>query len=275
MMIMKRLVLIVLFAASCAWLSAQNLTILHLNDTHSHIEPERSGAMKGHGGVIEQAAYIDSVRFADGCDNVLLLHAGDFSQGTSYFTELGGDIEIAVLNAMGFDAVCLGNHEFDNGMAELARRLKNLHTPVLCANYDFGGTPLAGLVKPCVTVEKAGKKIGVIGLLTDLSTVIDVNVAAQIKYLEPAEVAQHYADELRRQGCDMVICLTHLGCEGLSYTDCQLAEEVCGVDVIVGGHSHTFIDDMIKVRNPKGKEVIIVTDGKWGLNIGKLTLRRS
>ena len=118
-------------------LSAQNLTILHLNDTHSHIEPERNGLYAGKGGAIEQAAYIDSVRTADGSASVLLLHAGDFNQGTSYFTELGGDVEVDVLNAMSFDAVCLGNHEFDNGLEDLADRVRKLNMPVLCANYDF------------------------------------------------------------------------------------------------------------------------------------------
>ena len=143
-------------------LQAQDLTILHFNDTHSHIEPERSGKYKGHGGVLEQAAYIDSVRSEEGKRNVLLLHAGDFGQGTSYFTELGGDIEIDILNAMGFDAVCLGNHEFDNGLDELARRLRNLKLPVVCTNYDFSQTPLAGVVKPYTIVRKAKKKIGTV-----------------------------------------------------------------------------------------------------------------
>ena len=135
---------------------AQNLTILHLNDTHSHIDPQRAGEYKGHGGVIEHAVYIDSVRKADGKKNVLLLHAGDFSQGTSYFTEIGGDIEIDVLNAAGYDVVTLGNHEFDNGAVELARRLGSLDAHVVCANYDFTGSPLEGLIKPYVIVKKAG-----------------------------------------------------------------------------------------------------------------------
>ena len=127
---------------------AQDLTVLHMNDTHSHIDPQRSGEYIGRGGVIEQAAFIDSVRVADGKRNVLLLHAGDFGQGTSYFTELNGDIEIDVLNSLGFDVVCLGNHEFDNGIAELARRLGNLDAEVVCANYDFSNSALKDLVKP-------------------------------------------------------------------------------------------------------------------------------
>ena len=186
--------------------SAQNLTVLHMNDTHSHIDPQRSGKNIGKGGVIEQAAYIDSVRTACGPENVLLLHAGDFSQGTSYFTELGGDIEIDVLNALGFDAVSIGNHEFDNGMEELARRLKNLNAPVICANYDFTGTPLEGLLTPYVIVHKAGKKIGVIGALTDLSSVVASDIAALLKYIPPMDVVNSYAEKLKYAGDEGAQC---------------------------------------------------------------------
>lgn len=250
---------------------AQELTILHLNDTHSHIDPQRSGKYVGCGGVIEQAAYIDSVRVADGRRNVLLLHAGDFSQGTSYFTELGGNIEIDVMNAMDYDVVCLGNHEFDNGILELARRLSFLKVPVVCANYDFSGSPLESLVRPYVIVRKAGKKIGVIGLLTDISSVVDSDIAEMMKYRDPAEVAGHYAKFLKEEkDCDLVICLTHLGYEGEDYNDTQLAAAVDNVDIIVGGHSHTRLDGIRKVADLKGKEVVIVTDWKWGLEVGSL-----
>ena len=272
MRLMKRKIIVIMLLLACTILDAQDLTILHLNDTHSHIEPERSGKNKGMGGVIEQAAYIDSVRISDGKGNVMLLHAGDFSQGSSYFSELGGDVEIDVLNAMKFDAVCLGNHEFDNGLDELARRLNNLKVPVVCANYDFSGTPLHQLVKPYVILKKANRKIGVIGLLTDLSVVVSSGIADNLKYQHPAQVAESYALELKEKGCDLVICLTHLGYEGESYTDQQLASATRNVDIIVGGHSHTYLDDLKTVRNLDGRDVIIVTDGKWGLNIGRLAV---
>lgn len=272
MMYMKKSILVILAALAGLVLNAQDLTILHLNDTHSHIEPQRSGKNKGLGGVIEQAAYVDSVRCVDGKGNVILLHAGDFSQGTSYFTEIEGNIEIDVLNAMQFDAVCLGNHEFDNGLDELARRLGNLKVPVVCANYDFSQTPLCDYVKPYVVLFKANRKIGVIGLLTDLSTVVSSDIASSLKYQDPAVVAEKYARELKAEGCELVICLTHLGYEGESYTDRQLAASTSSVDIIVGGHSHTYLDDMKKVKNLDGKDVVIVTDGKWGLNIGRLAI---
>ena len=254
-------------------LSAQNLTILHLNDTHSHIEPERAGTLAGHGGVIEQAAYVDSVRTAEGAANVMLLHAGDFSQGSSYFTELGGDLEIDIINAMAYDAVCLGNHEFDNGINELARRLTNIKVPVVCANYNFKGSPLENLIKPYTIMEKAGRKIGVIGLLTDLSDVVSADVSVVIKYQDPKDALNLYAAELKSKGCDLVIALTHLGYEGEAYTDFELASVTRNVDIIVGGHSHTDLKDYGQTVNLDGKKVVIVTDGKWGLNIGKLTVK--
>lgn len=272
-MIMKRLFLIISALAVILSASAQDLTILHLNDTHSHIDPQRSGKHMGKGGVIEQAAYVDSVRAACGPENVLLLHAGDFSQGTSYFTELGGDIEIDVLNAMCFDAVTLGNHEFDNGMVELARRLRSLEVPVVCANYDFTGTPLEGLVKPYVILEKTGRKIGIIGLLTDVSSVVSAEIAAALKYIPATDVANSYAEKLRYdEGCDLVICLTHLGFDAESFTDVELAAASRNIDVIVGGHSHTHLEDLEKVRNLDGEEVTVVQDWKWGLEVGNLSV---
>lgn len=265
---MKRFISLIAAVSVSLGMCAQNLTILHLNDTHSHIDPQRAGEYKGHGGVIEHAVYIDSVRKADGKKNVLLLHAGDFSQGTSYFTEIGGDIEIDVLNAAGYDVVTLGNHEFDNGAVELARRLGSLDAHVVCANYNFTGSPLEGLIKPYVIVKKAGKKIGVIGLLTDISRVVDRRLVGGLEYQEPAPVLNRCAAELKEAGCDLIICLSHLGYGD----DCETAALTEDVDVFVGGHSHTRLDEMTVVRNKDGDDVVVVQDGKWGLAIGKLSV---
>lgn len=264
---MKKTIVIIFAVLASLSLDAQKLTVLHLNDTHSHVDPQRSGEYKGLGGVVEQAAYIDSVRKADGKRNVLLLHGGDFSQGTSYFTKLGGNIEIDVLNAAGYDVVCLGNHEFDNGPVELARRLRNLDADVVCANYDFTGTPLEGLVKPYVIVRKAGLKIGIIGLLTDISSVVDRKLLGDMKYQDPAEVVNRYAEYLKNvKGCDMIFCLSHLG-----YTeDKAVASKIRNVDVIVGGHSHTLLHKMQHVKNMDGKDVVIVQDWCWGMAVGNL-----
>lgn len=264
---MRRTALLLIFLMAGIAVGAQDLTILHLNDTHSHIDPQRSGEYKGRGGVIEQAAYIDSVRCADGKRNVLLLHAGDFGQGTSYFTELGGNIEIDVMNALDFDVVCLGNHEFDNGIPELSRRLGNLKAEVVCSNYDFAGTELEGIVKPYTIVRRAGKKIGVIGLLTDIMKVVDRGIADELTYQEPAGVVNELAGFLKeKKGCDMVICLSHLGYS----EDKELAAATRNVDVIVGGHSHTLLHKKQIVSDLDGKDVVIVQNWKWGLNVGQL-----
>ena len=271
---MKRLIITFALLALSVAAFAQELTILHMNDTHSHIDPQRSGKNAGMGGVVEQALYIDEVRAEKGKNNVLLLHAGDFSQGTSYFTELHGDLEINILNTFKYDVTCLGNHEFDNGIDELARRLANLKVPVVCANYDFSQTPLAPYVKPYVIVKKAGLKIGVIGLLTDLSEVVNSDIAARLKYKHPVDVTNEYAKYLKEEkGCDLVICLTHLGYEDEAYTDLMMAPLTRNVDIIVGGHSHTKIKKEARVKNLDGKDVIIVTDWKWGLNVGNLTVK--
>lgn len=272
-MIMRRLLLIIAALAAFTAAQAQDLVILHMNDTHSHVDPERSGKYAGMGGAIEQAAYIDEVRSEVGKKNVLLVHAGDFSQGTSYFTELGGDMEISLLNAMGYDAVALGNHEFDNGMEELARRLKNLKAVPVCANYDFTGTPLEKLVKPYTIVKKAGRKIGIIGLLPDLMDVVDASIASQITFIAPDKVVDEYAAYLKdEKDCDLVVVLSHLGYEGEPYTDRELVAVTRNVDVIVGGHSHTKLKDKKVFKNVDGEDVVIVTDWKWGLQVGRLDI---
>ena len=268
---MRRFVITVFAVFAAAVINAQDLTILHFNDTHSHIDPQRSGEYKGLGGVVEQAAYIDSVRVADGRKNVLLVHAGDFGQGTSYFTELKGDIEIDVLNSLKFDVVCLGNHEFDNGVEELARRLKNLNADVVCANYDFTGSALEGVVKPYVILRRGGMKIGILGILTDIMDVVSREIADEFTYQDPVEVVNTYAAYLAEEkDCDLVICLSHLG----NWGDLKIVEQIRNVDVIVGGHSHTLIEGIQTVKDLDGKDVVIVQDWKWGLRIGNLKVSK-
>lgn len=247
----------------------RNLTILHTNDTHSHIDPVRGGLQDGLGGVIERAAYIDSVRIADGRRNVLLLDAGDFGQGTSYFSMFGGDAEVELMNRMEYDVACLGNHEFDNGIEELARRLAKADFEVVCANYDFSGTELEKYVKPYTIVRRAGSRIGIIGVLTDVTKVVDKVIADKMSYLDPVETVGRYAEYLKEEkDCDMVICLSHLGFDG----DCTVAAASEDVDLIVGGHSHTWLEGMVVRRNAEGEEVIIVQDGCWGINIGNIRI---
>ena len=256
---------------------SQDLVILHVNDTHSHEEPLRDGGTQGGmGGVIERAAYVDSVRTAVGKKNVLLLHAGDYSQGTSYFTELGGDIEIDLINAMKYDVVTLGNHEFDNGIDELARRLGNLKCPVVCANYDFSELVLGKYVKPYTIVRKGGMKIGVIGLLTDVTRVVQRSIADKMKRFDDIEVANKWADYLKNEEhCDMVIALTHIGFDSVGMNDPALVAGTRNIDLVVGGHSHTFLTDAEYRNNLDSRPVPIVQDGCWGLFVGQVDVYRN
>lgn len=269
-------VLVSILAASVLGFS-QDLVILHVNDTHSHEEPLRDGGTQGGmGGVIERAAYVDSVRTAVGKKNVLLLHAGDYSQGTSYFTELGGDIEIDLINAMKYDVVTLGNHEFDNGIDELARRLGNLRCPVVCANYDFSELVLGKYVKPYAIVRKGGMKIGVIGLLTDVTRVVQKSIADKMKRFDDIEVANKWADYLKdEEHCDMVIALTHIGFDSVGMNDPALVAGTRNIDLVVGGHSHTFLTDAEYRNNLDGRPVPIVQDGCWGLLVGQVDVYRN
>lgn len=275
---MKHIIsVLVSILAACALGFSQNLVILHVNDTHSHEEPLRDGGLQGGmGGVIERAAYVDSVRTAVGKKNVLLLHAGDFSQGTSYFTELGGDIEIDLINAMKYDVVTLGNHEFDNGIDELARRLGNLKCPVVCANYDFSELVLGKYVKPYAIVRKGGMKIGVIGLLTDVTRVVQKSIADKMKRFDDIEVANKWADYLKNdEHCDMVIALTHIGFDSVGMNDPALVAGTRNIDLVVGGHSHTFLTDAEYRNNLDGRPVPIVQDGCWGLFVGQVDVYRN
>lgn len=269
-------VLVSILAASVLGFS-QDLVILHVNDTHSHEEPLRDGGSQGGmGGVIERAAYVDSVRTSVGKKNVLLLHAGDFSQGTSYFTELGGDIEIDLINAMKYDVVTLGNHEFDNGIDELARRLDNLKCPVVCANYDFSELVLGKYVKPYAIVRKGGMKIGVIGLLTDVTRVVQRSIADKMKRFDDIEVANKWADYLKNEEhCDMVIALTHIGFDSVGMNDPALVAGTRNIDLVVGGHSHTFLTDAEYRNNLDSRPVPIVQDGCWGLFVGQVDVYRN
>lgn len=253
---------------------AQDLIILHTNDTHSQMEPFTSGRNSGFGGVERRSTYINSVR-ATGAE-VLLLDAGDYNQGTPYYTLFKGMMEVELFNAMGYDAVALGNHEFDDGQEDLARRLKSANYPVLCANYNFDGTPLEGLVKPYTIVERAGKKIGIIGLLIDLKGYVDPKGIVGLKYEDPIKVGNRLAKELKvKEGVDMVIYLTHVGVNGRGKRnpgDIDLAKKSRDVDLIIGGHSHTYLEQPLKVKNRAGKEVLITQTGSHGVNVGRIEI---
>ncbi len=268
---MKRQLIIMIAATVLAVASCSpKLVILHVNDTHSHLEPVRDTEKYGQAGIIERGAIVDSVRRARGEENVLLIHAGDFNQGTSYYTQFGGELEVEAVNAFRYDCITLGNHEFDNGVEDLAARLRKLNCPVVCANLKVEGTALEGIVKPYAIVNKAGKKIGIIGLAPDLSSNVSYEISSKLVQYNSAEVTNRYAEYLKKeQGCDIVLLLSHLGLSD----DIKLVRLTKDVDIVVGGHSHTFLDKIKYQTNALGRRIPIVTDGCWGFGVGQLIVK--
>ena len=274
---MRKLIAAVVTAmlVACSGASAQKLTIMHFNDTHSHLEPERAGKSAGRGGVIERAALVDSVRNAVGRRNFLLLHAGDFNQGTSYYTTLGGMLEVELVNALGYDVITLGNHEFDDGIEHLGRRLAGLKCPVVCSNYDFSQFELGKYVKPYVVLKRGGMRIGIFGMLTDITKVVERTIADRLPKFDDVETANRWASYLKNEKkCDIVIALTHLGLENEDFMDQDLVRATRNIDLVVGGHSHTFIKDIVYENNIDGKPVPIVQNGCWGLDTAELSIEK-
>ena len=274
---MRKLIAAVVTAmlVACSGASAQKLTIMHFNDTHSHLEPERAGKSSGRGGVIERAALVDSVRNAVGRRNFLLLHAGDFNQGTSYYTTLGGMLEVGLVNALGYDVITLGNHEFDDGIEHLGRRLAGLKCPVVCSNYDFSQFELGKYVKPYVILRRGGLRIGIFGMLTDITKVVERTIADRLPKFDDVETANRWASYLKNEKkCDIVIALTHLGMDNEDFMDQDLVRATRNIDLVVGGHSHTFIKNIVYENNIDGKPVPIVQNGCWGLDTAELSIEK-
>lgn len=241
----------------------ERLLIMHCNDTHSHMEPvpTTSGL---RGGVIERAAFVDSIRAEYPASKLLLLHAGDFNQGTSYYTQMGGLLEAELANAFAYDCIALGNHELDDGIESLAGRLAIIKCPIVCANCEFPDT-LQQYVKPYAIFRRGGMKIGIIGLESDIATMVSAPIAERIAQMDNVEVVNKWTKHLKKsERCDIVILLSHIGYK----EDQDLIPQVSGVDLVIGGHSHTFVDDFVYVPDAEGKKIPIITDGCWGINMG-------
>lgn len=262
--------LIALLTIACS--KPDHLTILHTNDTHSQIEPKRDN---NTGGYARRMGLIKKEREAD--KNLLLLDAGDFSQGTPYFNYYRGRVEIDAMNKMGYDAATLGNHEFDNGLDTLAMIIRMANFPFVCANYDFTGSPLEGLVQPYVILRKGCLKIGIFGLGCQPKGLIADDNFAPIRFLDPYPVAQQMADTLRAQKCDVVICLSHMGTLGKAkedLCDSALVRNTRGIDVVIGGHTHKLYTDR-REPNLDGDSIPLCQMGKAGANLGKIMLHLS
>ncbi|WP_375417113.1 bifunctional metallophosphatase/5'-nucleotidase [uncultured Hymenobacter sp.] len=255
----------------------RRLTILHTNDLHSRIEPfpDNGGQWAGLGGMARRATMISQIRAQE--PNVLLLDSGDIFQGTPYFNFFGGELEYKLMSQMGYDASTLGNHDFDNGLEGLQRQLPNAKFPFLIANYDFSQTPLAGRFQPSKVFEKAGLRVGVFGLGIELKGLVaDKNFGAT-QYLDPVAKARELVSRLRGpEKCDLVICLSHLGYKYSNQNDSariddrKLAAQVAGIDLILGGHTHTFMERPEPIAGPDGHQTLINQVGWSGINLGRL-----
>ncbi len=256
-------------------MAQKQLLVLHTNDTHSCILPLKSEladtTLAGRGGFLRRVAVISEERQHD--PDLLLFDSGDFSQGSSYYTMFKGDVEVGLMNLMGYDAATIGNHEFDYGLDNMARLFRMANFPIVCSNYDFTGSVLDGLVKPYTTLKRKGVKIGVFALSPRLEGLVSEKNYEPLRYLDPAEVAQQMVTLLRKQEkCDLVICLSHLGWKDTDYSDNQLIAATTGIDLVLGGHSHTYLKTLKYVNNSEGRPVGVDQNGKHGAFIGRLVL---
>lgn len=255
--------------------SVKKITILHTNDTHSRIEPfevSSSSPYSGKGGYARRAKLIQQIRQEE--KNTLLLDAGDVFQGTPYFNMFKGELEFKLMSKMGYEAMTLGNHEFDNGLQGLKDQFKFKNFPIINSNYDFTNTILEGHIEKYRIFWKDGVKIGVFGLGVNLKGLVSNNSFGEMKYLDPVEITQEMTRILREEEkCDLVLCLSHLGYEYSDpqiISDCRLAVETSGIDIIIGGHTHTFLERPQEFINKAGKTVLVNQVGFAGLFLGRI-----
>lgn len=254
----------------------KQLVILHTNDTHSQILPVNTqlpDTMKaGRGGFLRRIAMLKEERKKN--PNLLYFDSGDFFQGSAYFTMFKGEVEVGLMNLMGIDAATIGNHEFDNGLENMAAVFRKAKFPIVCANYDFTGTPVAGLVKPYVIIKREGVKIGVFGLSPKLKGLVSDKNCVGVKYLDPARVALETATMLKeKEKCDMVICISHLGWNSNRGEDDQyMIQGSRNIDLVLGGHTHTYFRQLEYENNMDGRPVPVDQNGKAACFIGRLVV---
>ena len=255
--------------------SAQkHLTILHTNDTHSCVMPLSvhlaDTLQAGRGGFLRRIAMLKEERRKD--PGLLLFDSGDFCQGSPYYTLFKGDVESGLMNMMHYDAGTIGNHEFDFGLENMARVFKRLNFPIVCANYRFHECGLDKIVKPYVILKRNGLKIGVFGLSPRLDGLVDHKNYRSTEYLDPVKTAQETADLLKTKHCDLVVCISHLGWEEKGMGDQEVISHTRGIDLVLGGHSHTYFRQLRYVDNLDGKPVPDDQNGKSGIYIGKMKI---
>ena len=256
--------------------NSYQLTILHTNDVHSRLDPfpMDGGRNQGMGGVAARAALIQKIRQEQ--SQVLLLDAGDIFQGTPYFNYYGGELEFKLMSMMKYDLSAIGNHDFDNGVDGLTAQMPHASFEFISANYDFKNTSMDGFVKPFKIFTKNEIKIGVFGLGIELEGLVDKRMYKETVYNNPLEIAHDMVRILKKENkCDLVICLSHLGYkynkdDSNKISDLKLAEQTKDIDLIIGGHTHTFLDKPTIVKNLDGKEVLVNQVGCYGINLGRI-----
>lgn len=252
----------------------KKITILHTNDTHSRIDPfpDNDPRYANMGGIARRAAVIKKVRSEE--RNVLLLDSGDIYQGTAYFNMYGGTLEFQMMSMLKYDAATMGNHDFDIGLEGFQKNLVHANFPFLCANYDFSNTVLEGQTRPHQVFVKDGLRVGVFGIGIELKGLVDSRLYGETKVLNPIETANKIAGKLRiSEKCDLVICLSHLGYfsdKKEAATDVRLARESEHIDLILGGHTHTFLDEPVSYINKKGSAVLVAQTGFAGIRLGRI-----
>lgn len=265
-----------LFAGSVSAQADKELLIFHTNDMHSRVEPfsddYQDTLLAGKAGMVRRATFISRQRKEH--PDLLLFDSGDFSQGTPYYNIFKGEVEIKLMNAMKYDAGTIGNHEFDFGLDNMARLFKMADFPIVCANYDVRGTVLEGLVKEYTVIEREGVRIGVFGLGAPLDGLVAAHCYGNVKYEDPVSEAQRIADILKNQEkCDLVICLSHLGWMEDQFSDIELIENTRNIDVVLGGHSHSYFTEPKFYKNLDGVDVPVQQMGKNAAFVGKMVLK--
>ena len=266
-----------LVGAAPADAKKKHLLILHTNDTHSCVMPLNANladtALAGRGGYLRRLEMIRQERAAH--PDLLLFDSGDFSQGSPYYNLFKGDVEVGLMNKMGYDAATIGNHEFDFGLDNMARIFRLAEFPIVCANYDFTGTVVEGLVKPYIILKRQGLKIGVFGLAPMLESLVDDANCPGVKYLDPAVTAPQMIDVLKKKKCDVIICLSHLGWKIQGSCDDNVIPQIEGLDLVLGGHSHSYLEQLEYVNDRTGKPVPVDQNGKHAIWVGRIEMELS
>lgn len=273
---MKRIYVLFTALCICGALAAQDvkeLLILHTNDTHSRVEPipvtDPNPEYAGKAGFVRRATLIKGMREQN--KDLLLFDCGDFSQGSPYYNMFKGEVEVKLMNEMGYDAGTIGNHEFDFGLDNMARLFKMANFPIVCANDGVKGTVLEGIVKPYVILEREGVKIGVFGLSPVLEGLVQTKNYEGVVFESPIEAAQRVAKILKEQEkCDLVVCLSHLGWKGEPYSDETLIANTRNIDIVLGGHSHSYFDKTLFYKNLDGRDIPLQQMGKNAVYVGKM-----